>query len=329
MVTLVDTDLLPPSERRPAQVGGMLEAAIGARVRFPGRRPPAHARMDTWDLGGLTVTRADLTGELELTQSVRQARQDVEPLVSFAVQEVGEALQDHLGGRRVVPVGGLTLTDVTSPYEYRWSGRGVCRSLQIPVARLGLPVDVVRRALPLARRSPLHGLVSAHLEQVTLNAEELVGEPMVQALASATVDLTRALLASADDAGRTAQDAAAETLLSQVRAYVRQHLTDPGLDAGRVAAALAVSVRQLYRVCAAAGFSLEQWVIEQRLEGARAELADPGSRSRPIAVVARRWGFTDASYFSRRFRAAYGVAPREWRQAGAGVWSPPVPRRGG
>ncbi|GAB4081447.1 helix-turn-helix domain-containing protein [Modestobacter muralis] len=326
MVTLVDTDLLPPSERRPAQVGARLEAAIGSRVRFPGRRPPTHARMDVWDLGGLTVTRADLTGELELTQSARQARQDVEPLVSFAVQEVGEALQDHLGGRRVVPVGGLTFTDVTSPYEYRWSGRGVCRSLQIPVARLGVPVDVVRRALPLARQSPLHGLVSAHLQQVTLHAEELLDEPMVQALASATVDLTRALIASAVDTGRAAQDAAAETMLSQVRAHVRQHLTDPDLDAARVAAALAVSVRQLYRVCSAAGFSLEQWVIEQRLEGARAELADPGSRGRPIAVVARRWGFTDASYFSRRFRAAYGVTPRESRQAGQAA--PTVPRRG-
>ncbi|MQA35347.1 helix-turn-helix domain-containing protein [Modestobacter roseus] len=333
MVMLVDTDLLPPSERRPAQVGAQLEAVIGARVRFPGRRPPTHARMDTWDLGGLTVTRADLTGELELTQSARQARQDVEPLVSFAVQEVGEALQDHLGGRQVVPVGGLTLTDITSPYEYRWSGHGVCRSLQIPVARLGVPVDVLRRALPAAWHSPLHDLVSAHLEQVTLRAEELVDEPMVHSLASATIDLTRALIASSVDTGRTAQDALAETMLSQVRSYVRRHLTEPDLDAARIAAALSISVRQLYRVCASAGFSLEQWIIDQRLEGARAELVDPARNGRPIAAVARRWGFTDASYFSRRFRQAFGVTPRGWRQdgttrSGAPLQLPP-PRHGG
>ena len=110
MVTLVDTDLLPPSERRPAQIGAMLEAAIGSRVRFPGRRPPTHARLDAWDLGGLTVTRADHTGDLELTQSVRQAREDTQPLLSFAVQEVGTALKDHLEGQLVVPVSGLPLT---------------------------------------------------------------------------------------------------------------------------------------------------------------------------------------------------------------------------
>ena len=319
MVTLVDTDLLAPSERRPSTIGTLLEEAIGSRVRFPGRRPPPRSHVQAWDLGGLTVTRAEHTGGLELARSARQARADTEPLLSFAVHEVGPVLQDHLEGRRVVPVGGLTLTDVSSPWTYRWAGHGVCRSLQVPVARLGLSVDVVRQALPRARHSPLYGLVSAHLEQVTRDAERLVTEPMVHSLASATVDLTRALLASAVGAGPAA-DSTAETMLSQVRSYVRQHLTEPDLDAERVAAALAVSVRQLYRLCAAAGFSLEQWVIDQRLDGARAELADPGSRGRSIAVVARRWGFTDASYFSRRFRQTFGVSPRDWRQAaGEGV----------
>ncbi|QXG75937.1 helix-turn-helix domain-containing protein [Modestobacter sp. L9-4] len=326
MVTLVDTDLLAPSERRPSTIGALLEEAIGSRVRFPGRRPPSRSHVEAWDLGGLTVTRAEHTGGLELTRSARQAREDTEPLLSFAVHEVGRVLQDHLEGRRVVPVGGLTLTDVSSPWTYRWADHGVCRSLQVPVARLGLSVDVVRQALPQVRRSPLYGLVSAHLEQVTRDAERLATEPMVHSLASATVDLTRALLASAVGAGPTTADANAETVLSQVRSYVRQHLTEPDLDAEGVAAALAVSVRQLYRLCATAGFSLEQWVIDQRLEGARAELADPGSRGRSIAAVARRWGFTDASYFSRRFRQAYGTTPREWRLSGPVAL--PVPRPG-
>jgi AraC-like DNA-binding protein len=223
------------------------------------------------------------------------------------------ALQDHFDHRRVVPRGGLALTEVASPYEYRWSGHGVCRALQVPVSRLGLPVDVVRRALPLATRSPLYGLVRAHVDQVTRDAEQLAREPLVHALASATVDLARALLASAVGSSRAVDDVAAETMLTQVRSYVRQHLTEPGLDAEQVAAAHAISVRQLYRLCSAAQFSLEQWIIHQRLEGARTELLDAGSRDRSIAMVARRWGFSDPSYFSRRFRATYGLTPRDWR----------------
>lgn len=45
--------------------------------------------------------------------------------------------------------------------------------------------------------------------------------------------------------------------------------------------------------------------------GARADLAD---RHLPIAAVARRWGFKDPTHFTRRFRAAYGVLPSEWRR---------------
>ncbi len=97
-----------------------------------------------------------------------------------------------------------------------------------------------------------------------------------------------------------------------MRAYVRRHLTEPGLDAERIARAHAVSVRHLYRVCAAAGMSLEQEVIAQRLEGARAELAGPGDRS--VAVVARRWGFPDPSHFAREFRRRVGMTPTEYRR---------------
>ena len=324
MVTLLDTDRLAEEERRPAQVAARLEAAMVSRVRFAEDALPARVRLDAWDLGGLPVLRADLAGEVALGW---RAREEVEPTVSFAVQELGVAWQEHLGRQRLVPRGGLALTEVASPYEYRWSGPGVCRALQVPVSRLGLPVDAVRRAVPLAARSPLYGLVRAHLDQVTRDAGRLAGEVLVHSLASATVELTRALLASAAGAGPAVDDVAAETLLTRVRSYVRQHLAEPGLGAEQVAAAHAISVRQLYRLCAAGHFSLEQWIIQQRLEGARGDLADPASWDRSIAVVSRRWGFTDPSYFSRRFRRAFGLTPRDWRRLEPPAVVLPTPRR--
>ncbi|MFQ6327482.1 helix-turn-helix domain-containing protein [Nocardia sp. CWNU-33] len=63
-----------------------------------------------------------------------------------------------------------------------------------------------------------------------------------------------------------------------------------------------------------AEYSLEQWIISQRLDQVPAELARADSRHRSIAMVARRWGFRDPSHFARRFRAAFGMSPREWRR---------------
>ena len=181
--------------------------------------------------------------------------------------------------------------------------------------QLGLPVDVVRRAVPRLRASPLHGLVRTHLEQVCNRAVEFAADAGGAALGTATVELVRALIVSA--AGDFAGSAAVreETLVSRVRAYVDQHLTDPGLTPARIAAAHAVSVRQLYKACSAAGLSLEQCIIAARLDLARAQLVSPTGRRRSIAATARTCGFTDPSHFTRRFKATYGLTPRDWQRA--------------
>ena len=85
-----------------------------------------------------------------------------------------------------------------------------------------------------------------------------------------------------------------------------------------IAAAHDVSLRQLYRMFSDAGLSLEQEVIGQRLELARAQLVSPAGRRRSIAATARACGFTDASHFTRRFRHTYGMAPGEGQRASRG-----------
>jgi AraC-like DNA-binding protein len=315
VVTVVDTAALDAGDRRPARVADLLEATMSSRIRFRDPTAPARVRLDGEDLGGISVMRLDLTGDVALLRTDRHARADPEPVVSLTVQEVGTARQEQFDSRRVVTGGQLTTTDVSAPYEYRWSGRGVCRALRIPAARLGLPADTVRRAAPGLHASPLHDLVRAHVLALTRDAGRLAREPQAHAVAAATVDLARALLASAVGPGRPADDVLGETLLTRVRAYVGQHLTEPDLDAERIARAHAVSVRHLYRLFAAAGASLEQEVITRRLAGARADLARAGGR--PVAAVARHWGFSDASHFARRFRAEYGTSPSGWREQAA------------
>lgn len=145
-------------------------------------------------------------------------------------------------------------------------------------------------------------------------ADELAADAGAAALGTATVELVRALLVSvAGD--RRAPAVQADTLVTQVRAYVGARLRDPALTAEQIARAHNVSVRQLYKACAAAGLRLEQEIIDRRLELARAHLAGPAGRYRSIAATARACGFADPSHFARRFRRAYGMSPREWKEA--------------
>ena len=126
--------------------------------------------------------------------------------------------------------------------------------------------------------------------------------------------MMRALIVSAAQDQRLLGDALATSLVPRILAYARHHLTEDDLAPARIAAAHNISLRYLYKLLEKEGISLEQWIIERRLEGARADLASPAGRGRPIESVARAWGFSDPSFFSRRFRRAYGITPRQWQQ---------------
>lgn len=83
--------------------------------------------------------------------------------------------------------------------------------------------------------------------------------------------------------------------------------------AARIAAAHGISVRRLDAVLPRPGLSLGDHVRARRLAECRRELAGPHGRSRTIAATGRRWGFVDATHFSKVFKRAYGISPRDWR----------------
>jgi AraC-like DNA-binding protein len=125
--------------------------------------------------------------------------------------------------------------------------------------------------------------------------------------------LLRAVITTHLDAVDLGKDSLQATLFVRIMEYVQLHLQEPDLGASRIAAEHHISVRQLYRILAAEGVSLGDWIRTRRLEGARSDLALP-FRHDPISTVARRWGFTDASSFARMFRTTFGVSPSEWRE---------------
>jgi AraC-like DNA-binding protein len=313
---ILDTRDVPHADRADAFAAAMQSVAAPCRItpRDPSDELVVH--MQVWPCARTTVVSTDASRFL-LTRTRRHVPSDSEPAVGLSFQVAGQGEFAQRGHEQLVAGPDLMLVDMGEPYSFGCQHGGGARMLVVSHAQLGLPEDVVRLAVPQLRASPLHDLVRRHLEQVVAAAPELSADPGAAALEAATVQLVRALVVSA--AGDDARSAAVreQTLLVRVRAFVEQHLTDPSLTPASIAAAHNVSLRQLYRVCSEAGLSLEQWIIAARLELARAQLSAPPGRRRSIAATAHACGFTDASHFTRRFRAAYGVTPRDWQRAAA------------
>jgi AraC-like DNA-binding protein len=131
--------------------------------------------------------------------------------------------------------------------------------------------------------------------------------------------------------GRAAQAAAHR---AAARCHIDEHLTDPGLSAEQIAAAIGISERQLSRVFAADGTSVPRHILSRRLQLAYSILAappsDPPSARREaaenqtttvdtgttetVADIAARCGFTSANYFSHMFRQHFGLRASDLRR---------------
>jgi AraC-like DNA-binding protein len=264
------------------------------------------------DFGAANLFTADMSGN-RLVRTTRHVAKESPPIIALAVQSRGSAWLTQGTDSRRVGSGELMLTDLTAPYEFGWTGDGASRAFQIRYEHLGLRVDTVRRAAPRLHTSPMYGLVRNHLNDLTAAADRLSADPGGYTLGAATTELIRALLVSAAPDDRDRPTVMAQSLATRIMAYLRQHLTEPDLTPARIAQAHHISIRALYATLTGHGISLEQWLITQRLSRARADLASPFGRRQQIAVVARSWGFTSATHFGRRFKAAYGMTPREWQ----------------
>lgn len=316
MAFVLDTADLPARDRVAAVHAAMMSASAPCHVFHEAPDGDIHARMGVWHLGAADVFTTRSSG-IRLLRTAKQAAEDASPIIALSVQQLSHGHHEQFGRRQVLRPGDLLAVDLSGPYEYSWAGDGAAGCIQIPVDRLALPVDVIRGAAGNLRASPLYGMVTQHIAHLAGNADRLSADPAAPTLGAASIELARALLASASHTERHARAVLAETLLTRVRAYVRQHLADPGLRPATIAAAHNVSLRHLYKTCAQADFSLEQWIIGERLHGAREELRRPASHRHTIAVIARRWGFVDPTHFARRFRAMYGITPRDWRRINA------------
>ncbi|MCN9241662.1 AraC family transcriptional regulator [Streptomyces sp. RY43-2] len=318
---LIDLKTVPPRERVDAFHHVLTDTRTPNDVVHEEPETGIHARMEAWRVGGLDLfaTRNSGFEVRRTTHHVNHHRDN--PIVSVSLQTRGIHRAEVAGRQLLLGLDDICVFHELTPRTYGWSGDGASQVVMFDMNRLDVPVDTVERASLQLRASPLHNLVLEHLRGIHRDPGRLEGDPGAQDLGSATTELVRALLLSAAHAEQSVEVKATmdETLLTRIMAYVRSHLADRELTPERIAAEHAISVRRLYTLLSGAGISLEQWLIDERLGEARRMLASRRYDRLTIAAVSSRCGFSSPSHFSRRFQAAHGMSPSEWRRFGGAV----------
>jgi AraC-like DNA-binding protein len=186
---------------------------------------------------------------------------------------------------------------------------------RIPIRDLALPSNAVTKVttVRLFRENALADLAATYFKRLAENHQRIAG-PNVDSVGQPSIELLRAVIATQLNEPQLAREPLESTLYLRIMEYVRAHLAEHDLTAAEIARRHNISVRELYTILSRSGITLGEWLRAHRLEECRKDLARPGARWVSITYVAHRWGFVNATHFSRVFRETYGMSPRDWRE---------------
>lgn len=211
--------------------------------------------------------------------------------------------------------GDISVYDTDAPYALDLDDDFHMMMLMFPTDAIDLPRQYIGQigASRIAADESMARLVGPFLTTMSTNLDRLSGYTGMRLVHNA-VDLVSTVLHSC--LGTVAPDPQAAhraSLLRTTRAYIDDHLADPNLNPGEIAAAAFISTRHLHNIFGDEGVTVSTWIRQRRLENCRRDLSDPANAHLPVSAVIAAWGFVDASHFSRLFKSTYGQTPTEYR----------------
>ena len=233
--------------------------------------------------------------------------------LTLQVKGTGMVAQD--GRQSVLRPGDLAIYDTSRPYTLEFTQDVHCLVMAFPQDAFDVPESLIRRitAVRLSGDSGIGAMISPFMRHLSENLDTLDGVAGMRILHS-SLDLLTALVYAqlSEDQDHWGQSRQVE--MRRLKLFIDAHLHEPDLNATTVAKGHFMSVRQLQYLFREENLTVSGYIRARRLERCRLALSDPAQYSLSILEIAQRWGFPDASHFSKVFRAAYGITPRDLRR---------------
>jgi AraC-like DNA-binding protein len=274
-----------------------------------------HGRIRSRLMGDVYISEITAT-EHQVHRTPRLIAAGDRPYFKLSLQLAGTGLLLQDGREAILSPGDIAVYDTNRPYTLTFDGDFRSLVVMFPHSLVDLPAESISQIT--ATRIPgdegIAKLVVPFLSHLARNMDRLSGRSGMR-LMNNTIDLVATVLhaqldAHSDDSGHSHRAA----LLKDVHSYIDAHLAEPGLNPGEIAAANFISTRHLHGIFKEQGVTVSAWIRARRLEHCRRDLGDPLLANKPVSSIAGRWGFVDASHFSRLFRSTFGEAPTDFRE---------------
>jgi AraC-like DNA-binding protein len=166
----------------------------------------------------------------------------------------------------------------------------------------------------IPRRNEALCLLRAYVRLLERKTVARLGPGCAEAVSRHIVDLTALVLREVGvDREHPQLDSLHAVRLQLALAFLDEHCHEPDLSVGDVARHLNISTRSLELLFEASGKTYSTRLLELRLRKAHDLLGEPPSSDHRIVDIALSAGFSDLSYFNRRFRQHFGHTPSALR----------------
>jgi AraC-like DNA-binding protein len=236
------------------------------------------------------------------------------------VQVEGKSTVLHRGREAHLTPGDFTLCLSSEPYELHFPAEYSQVVLAVPEKLMEECVRHPSQYLGLRMDSQVgaNGLFSQFVTSIASRMDSLDGV-LAQRLEANVIDLLSTTLGHAQEEQKhDLLSAGVKTeYLNRIHHFVRRHLDDERLKPDWIAAAHNISTRYLHMRFEGEGESISRYIHRLRLEACAAALANGGFWGYSVSEIGYRFGFNDASHFSRTFKSHFGETPARYRKLNA------------
>jgi len=212
--------------------------------------------------------------------------------------------------------GDFSLCDTARPYQLAFADPVSILTLRVSKNILqryiGCPENLVN--VPVSGSSGAGSLASRMIRELWQSADEAIVPNVAPRFGNVVLELIASAYVGVGSA-RVDRSNLNSALRLRILDFIDQSLCDPDLTPSAVAQALKISNRHVHRLFAREGDSVGRYILRRRLEKCRAALTNPLLAGLSLTRISSEYGFRSLPHFSRLFRDAYGLAPRDYRRA--------------
>ncbi len=306
------TDAVPKRESFAFWNDAVCEAFLRVRTERA-ERAQFTGSITSVPLGPLLLNR--VKSERHLVRRSRSAiAADTSEWFFVNLQQSGGCVVTQADRSQHARAGDVYLFESNRPFDLDFTAEMALTCFLIP--RSSLIARTVDAPGSVVRHIPPHGAGLLFRQLSTGLAE--VGPTLTPAEAAQIgmmfIDLLALAIGATTAAREAARPSVRRAVFATICANIRARLGEPSLNLVTLAADFGVAPRTLQTWFHERGTSFTHYVLEQRLQLAERQISSLAGNT-SITEIAYATGFSDLSYFSRRFRRRFGITPSDRRAA--------------